>query len=281
MLVGFEFAGHHGFTFVHDLARRGYQLVTVLPSATKRLKDVGTNRTRKSDDIDAWQICKLVGQGAYVSYPLLDPVYTSLRLLATARRRLSHEQVRFKIRLQGLLDLAWPEFLRFFASLHQESPVAILERWPLPADFTAARKKQVHELIRAASRYHVKPERIEALREAARHTVALSTASQVRRLEIQDRLARWALIREQLTTTDRRIAELVEQCAPARALATVPEIRPVCAATIIAELGTPMDFESPRQVLALVGIGPLGQVERHVGPLRQAPVEARPPRPPP
>lgn len=101
VLVGIEFAGHHGFTFAHDLARRGYQIVTVLPSATKCLKDVGTNRTRKSDDIDAWQICKLVGQGAYVSYPLLDPIYTSLRLLITARRRLSREEVRFKNRLQG------------------------------------------------------------------------------------------------------------------------------------------------------------------------------------
>jgi transposase len=34
----------------------------------------------------------------------------------------------------------------------------------------------------------------------------------------------------------------------------VPELGPVCAATIIAELGTPMDFESPRQVLALAGL---------------------------
>ena len=254
MLVGVEFAGHHGFTFAHDLARRGYQIVTVLPSTTKRLKDVGTNRTRKSDDIDAWQICKLVGQGAYVSYPLLDPIYTSLRLLTTGRRRLSQEQVRFKNRLQGLLDLAWPEFLRSFANLEQETPVAILERWPLPADFAAARKSQVHELIRTVSRNHVKPERIEALREAARHSVALATASEVRRSEILNLLARWSLVRRQLAATDARLAELVEQCEPARMLATVPEVGCVCAATIISEIGTPMEFQSPRQVLALAGM---------------------------
>lgn len=68
-LVGIEFAGHHGFTFARDLARRGYRIVTVLPSATKRLKDVGTNRTRKSDDIDAWQICKLVRISREVGHP--------------------------------------------------------------------------------------------------------------------------------------------------------------------------------------------------------------------
>ena len=253
-LVGIEFAGHHGFTFAHDLARRGYRIVTVLPSATKRLKGVGTNRTRKSDDIDAWQICKLVGQGVYVSYPLLDPVYTSLRLLTTARRRLSHEEVRFKNRLQGLLDLAWPEFLRFFADLEQRTPVAILQRWPLPQDFAAAPEAEVRALIRIVSRNHVKDDRIDALLASARATVALATASDVRRQEIVELLERWALARRQKEATDARIAAMVADCPPARALATVPEVGPVCAATIVAELGTPEDFESPRQVLALAGM---------------------------
>lgn len=254
MLVGLEFAGHYGFTFAHDLARRGYRIVTVLPSATKRLKDVGTNRTRKSDDTDAWQICKLVGQGVFVSFPLLDPIYTSLRLLTTARRRLSHEEVRFKNRLQGLLDLAWPEFLRFFADLEQRTPVAILERWPLPQDFVGAPETEVRGLIRDVSRNHVKDGRIDALLDSARASVALGTASEVRRQEIVDLLERWALVRRQKAATDARIAGLVADCAPARALATVPEVGPVCAATIVSELGTPADFESPRQVLALAGM---------------------------
>ena len=254
MLVGLEFAGHHGFTFAHDLARRGHPLVTVLPSATKRLKDVGTNRTRKSDDTDAWQICKLVGQGAFVTYPLLDPVYTSLRLLTTARRRLSQEEVRFKNRPQGLLDLAWPEFLRAFANLEQRTPVAILQRWPLPADFAAAPEAEVRDLIRTVSHNHVKADRIDALLAAARGTVALTTAGDVRRHEITDLLARWALAREQKAATDARIAALVAECPPARALATVPEVGPVAAATIVSELGTPDDFVSPRQVLALAGL---------------------------
>jgi len=110
--------------------------------------------------------------------------------------------VRFKNRLQGLLDLAWPEFLR----------------------------------------------------HSARTTVALATAADVRRQEIVDLLARWALLRAQMERTDEEIAALVVQCPPAQALATVPEVGPVCAATIVAELGTPMEFESPRRVLALAGM---------------------------
>ncbi len=40
MLVGLEFAGHHGFTFARYLADRGYPLVSVLPVHTKRSKEL-------------------------------------------------------------------------------------------------------------------------------------------------------------------------------------------------------------------------------------------------
>ena len=44
--IGLEFAGHHGFTFAHDLARRGYQIVNVLPAVTKRTKEIDPVRLR-------------------------------------------------------------------------------------------------------------------------------------------------------------------------------------------------------------------------------------------
>lgn len=185
---------------------------------------------------------------------MLDPVYSSLRLLTTARRRLKEEEVRFKNRLQGLLDLAWPELLRHFSNLEQDTPIALLTRWPLPGDFTAARKKAIYDLLREVSRNHMKPEKIEAIRASARTSVALTTASDERRREIQDILARLSLVREQLKATDARIAAAVSACPPAAALSTVPEVGAVCAATIISEMGTPLDFQSPRQVLALAGM---------------------------
>lgn len=84
--------------------------------------------------------------------------------------------------------------------------------------------------------------------------MALTTAADVRRQEILDLLTRWDLTRRQLAETDARIAALVEECPPAKALATVPEVGAICAATIVSEMGTPYDFQSPRQVLALAGM---------------------------
>ncbi len=259
MLVGLEFAGHHGFTFARFLAAQGYPVVNVLPAHTNRSKELEDNSPLKTDAKDAAQIARLVSQGIFVRFPFLTTPYVELRLLSVQRHRLTVEATRFKNRLQGVLDLAWPEFLSHFSSLHKRTPLAILERWPLPAEFAAAAPQTVGRHIKAASRGHISRERVSALRQSARDTIALTQATPERRMEITQLLARWALVREQLVQVEARIVGLVAQCPEARVLLSVPEISSACAATIVAELGTPADFQHPRQVLKLAGMNLVGR----------------------
>jgi transposase len=259
MLVGLEFAGHHGFTFARFLAEHGYPVVNVLPVHTSRSKELEDNSPLKTDAKDAAQIAGLVGMGIFVRFPFLTTPYVELRLLTVQRHRLTVEATRYKNRLQSLLDLAWPEFLGQFSSLNKRTPLAILERWPLPAELLAAAPQTVRRHIRTASRGHVSTARIAALIQSARETVALTQALPERRLEITQLLARWALLREHLALIEGRLAALVEQCPEARVLCTVPEVSAVCAATIVAELGTPADYQHPRQVLKLAGMNLTGR----------------------
>jgi transposase len=254
ILVGLEFAGHHGFTFAHFLAQRGYGVVNVLAAHTKASKEIEDNNPRKDDAKDAAQVCKLVGDGIFVRFPFLEHPYLELRLLTVHRHRLTVEATRFKNRLLGLLDLAWPEFMRQFANLHKATPRAILERWPLPQDLLAAPLRTVRKEIHVASRGHISRDHIDELLASARTSIALTQAAPERRLEIQSLLTRWALVRKQLVVLERRITALVEQCPEAKILTTVPEVSAVCAATIVAELGTPQDYEHYRQVLKLAGM---------------------------
>jgi transposase len=254
MLIGLEFAGHHGFTFARYLAGRGYHVVNVLPAHTKRAKELEDNSPLKSDPKDAATVCGLLGHGIFVRFPFLQRPYLELRLLTTHRQRLTVEATRFKNRLQSLLDLAWPEFVAQFSALEKATPLAVLDRWPLPVDILAASARTVRTHIHAASRGHVGPERVKALLTSARETLALPDAAEERRLEIHNLLARWALVREQLADLDERITALVAICPEAKILLTVPEVSAVCAATIVAELGTPSDFDHPRQMLKLAGM---------------------------
>src|SRR5690606_18535097 len=65
-IVGIEFAGTYGFTFAHDLARQGFEVVTVLPAHSKRWKEVVHNQRLKTDAKDAMVITDLVAQGNFV-----------------------------------------------------------------------------------------------------------------------------------------------------------------------------------------------------------------------
>ena len=254
MLIGLEFAGHHGFTFARYLAGRGYHVVNVLPAHTKRAKELEDNSPLKSDPKDAATVCGLLAHGIFVRFPFLERPYLELRLLTTHRQRLTVEATRFKNRLQSLLDLAWPEFVAQFSTLEKATPFAILERWPLPCDILAAARPTVRKHIHTASRGHIGPDRVKALLTSARETIALPDAAEERRLEIRNLLARWTLVREQLGDLDARITALVAICPEAKVLLSVPEVSAVCAGTIVSELGTPADFDHPRQVLKLAGM---------------------------
>lgn len=254
MLVGVEFAGHHGQTFAADLARRGYPLVSVLPAVTKKHKEDQDNSPLKNDEKDAGVICKLIGEGKFVTLTLLETPFAEMRVLAMHRHRLSVEGVRFKNRIKGALDVAWPEFAGAFATLDAPTPLEILRRWPLPSDLVAAPAEEVSRVIRTVSRGHYRAEKVEALIAGAESSVALTLASDERRREIQGLLERWALLRAQMAEVDARIEALVADYPPARALTTIPELGPVGAATILSELGALDDYVHPRQVLKLAGM---------------------------
>ncbi len=254
MLIGLEFAGHHGFTFAHFLASRGYPIMNVLPAHTKRTKELEDNSPLKADAKDAGVICRLVGDGTFVRFPFLETPYAELRVLVSYRHRLAVEATRFKNRLQGLLDLAWPEFVAQFSTLAKHTPIGLLERWPLPQDLLAAHKATVRAYARKISKGKFVTERFERLYTSAQQTIALPQATTERRMEIQGTLARWRLVRKQMLEAEARISELMARLPSAQALLTVPEVSAVCAATILAELGTPGDYAHPRQVLKLAGM---------------------------
>lgn len=254
MLVGLMFAGHHGFTLMQYLRDRGYAVVAVLPSVTKRLKEVEDNSPRKDDANDAAQVCKLLGAGLFVGVARLSEAVAEMRVLATERHRLGVEGTRPKNRLHGCLDQAWPEFAAHFATLVSPPPLALLRRWPLPGDAAAARPPAVQALVKAVSRSHIARERLAQLLGTARNTVGLRAAAAARRGELTRLLARLDLVRAQAADLEARLAALVAAHPAARALATLPEVSAVCAATLVAELGTPETYAAPRQVLKLVGM---------------------------
>ncbi|MGH7655474.1 MAG: IS110 family transposase [Gemmatimonadaceae bacterium] len=254
MLVAIEFAGHYGYTFAEFLRQAGCVIVTMPSVVTKRLREVEDNSPRKDDAKDAAQICKLVRAGLFVNYATLTPLVAQLRVLATERHRLAVEETRMRIRLQAILDLAWPEFMTHFPHVGARTPRALLRRWPTATDVAAASPRAVVTLMKRVSQNHFKPDRAKAFVAAAETSVAIHRDVPARRAEIHRLLDRWDLLLTQMETIEAELSVLVAQHPGATALTTIPEVGVVCAATLVAEVGTPEGFASPRQVLKLAGM---------------------------
>jgi hypothetical protein len=178
----------------------------------------------------------------------------SLRVLAMERHRLMVEQIRLANRLQAALDLAWPEFQSKFPRLYQKTPRAVLTQWPLAADGAAAPFRALSRTMREASQGHHTADDARALQAAASTSIALMQGLEARRNDIRRMLTRFELVLAQVEVVEAEIEAHVAQHPGARALTTVPQVGPHCAAVLIAELGTPEGFVDPRQVLKLAGM---------------------------
>jgi transposase len=152
-----------------------------------------------------------------------------------------------------------------FATLAAPTPLAVLRRWPVPADLVAAPVKTVRAVLQKASRNHYGDDKLQELLESARSSVALTSAGAERSRELVHLLKRWALVRSQLAEVDAEIERQVLEYPPARALTTIPQLGPVSAATILSELGALDDYVHPRQVLKLAG---MNLVEKSSGQLQ-------------
>ncbi len=234
-------------------------MVTVLSALTKRLKEMEDNSPRKDDAKDASLICRLVSDGLFVSYALLEPRAIALRALTTERQRLAVEETRLKNRLLSVLDVVWPEFTATFTDVKYCTPIALLRHWSTPAELDAERPMRVRALIRKVSHNHFAPDRINAFLTAAALTIGVVDDRGARRQEIRRLLARWTIVRLHIGAVEAQLTELAQEITAVAALTTVPGVSVVCASTLVAELGTPASYVSPRQVLKLAGMNLAGK----------------------
>lgn len=254
ILVGIEFAGSYGFTFAHYLHQRGFQIVTVLPSDTKRWKEVTHHQALKTDSKDALGITDLTAQGHFVSFAFLEPVYAELRFLVSTRERFSLQRRATITRLKSTLELVFPEFERIFPQIQKPTAVAVLEAFPGPAALLAAPRRKVLALLRKASRNHLGEDTCTALLDAAQATLGLPMAQGAPAREVPLLVEQLRLVEAHLKVIEREMAAVLTRVPEGEFLLTIPGVQAVTAATFIGSVGNVQAYESSRQILRLAGL---------------------------
>jgi len=253
-LVGIEFAGNYGFTFAHYLDQRGYQVVNILGSSSKRWKEVVHIQRLKTDPKDAVTITDLTSQGHFVGFPFLQPIYADLRYLASHRRRLTVLRSASIARLKGILQVTWPEFERQFKHFNKKTPLALLDAYPSPGSLLGAPRAAVLRLMKRESRNHLGIEAYELLRRGAEGTIGLPGAEAVLKDLVPLELDLLRSYERQLADVEARMAEHVARTPEAEALLSIPKMGPITAAVFLGSISDPQAYDSSRQILRVAGL---------------------------
>lgn len=258
-LVGLEATGHYWKNLVATLLAWGFGVVLLNPLRTRRFAESDLQRT-KTDKIDAQTIARMLREKRPKPSRLPAEATDELRELVRLRDRLMQDLGDRVRQLHRAVDLGFPEFTQHVADLSSHRATALLAEYPTAKAFAAARPGAIANL-KTDGRHCVGRELAEELIASAKRSVGAHHGHPYV-LQVQYFCEDIASFRGRLQALDKRIDGAVVEHDLATLLTSIDGIGPNTAARVIAVIGDPAEFDSPKALAAFVGVAPS---HRHSG----------------
>lgn len=246
---------------VDALLEGGFTVVPIHPNVVKATRPRYRSHGGKSDASDAYLLADLLRTDGHRFQPLApqgDDI-RALRALVRGRDDLVATRVQLANQLRCLLQSYWPGATEIFADIDSPIGLAFIQRYPTPesasrlgpkrmaafcAQHAYSGRRSADELL---ARLHQAPAVVVGkLEMTAKGELALSLARTLARLVAQIRLLT-SRIEHHLSTLD-----------DGRLLMSFPRAGQICAAQILAELGSVRErFDSDEQLAAEAGVAPV------------------------
>jgi transposase len=244
-LVAMEATGHYWKNLFAALVAHGFSVALLNPLRTRRFAGEELQRTQ-TDAIDALGIARFAAQKRPAVTRLPDPATEELRELVRYRDRLVQDFGDRVRQLHRLVDLGFPEFLRYVRDLGSELATAVLRDYPTAAAFRGVSLRHLASL-RYDGRHKVGDELATALLDAAPRSVGRHHG-EAYRIQVRDACEDLDLLRRRLRSLERDIARLLDHHEVGTLLTTIEGIGPQTAARLVATFG---DFSGVRSGAAL------------------------------
>jgi transposase len=245
---------------VDALLEAGFPVVPIHPNVLKasraRYRSAG-----KSDPGDAYMLADLLrtdGHRFRALQPQSDEI-RALRALVRARDDLVAERVALANQLRSLLESFWPGAAEIFADIDSPIALAFVSRYPTPESAARLGEKRLASFL-AQHGYCGR-------RSAAALLERLKSAAQGRTGELEAE-AKGELVRALASVLERLVTELaklsariehtVASLADGQIIMSFPRSGRICAAQILAELGSVRErFPTEAQLAAEAGVAPV------------------------
>jgi transposase len=246
---------------VDTLLEAGFSVVPIHPNAVKATRPRYRSHGAKSDASDACLLADLLRTDGHRFKPLApqSDEIRALRALVRGRDDLVATRVQLANQLRSLLESFWPGAAEIFAAVDSPIALAFIERYPTPE--TASRLGPKRIAAFCAQHAYCGRRSPEDLLARLQHAPA-SVCGELE-LEAKGELAR-SLARilrrlvEQIRLLSSRIEHQVASLEDGRILMSFPRAGRICAAQLLAELGSVRErFGSDEQLAAEAGVAPV------------------------
>jgi transposase len=252
-LVVMEATGHYWKNLFAVLVAAEHPVALLNPLRSRRFQEQDLPRTR-TDAIDAQGLARFAREKRPAPTRLGAAATEELKELVRHRDRLKQDFDDRVRQLHRLVDLGFPEFTRYVRALDSQLASAILADHPTAQALAAAAPHRLARL-RYDGRHKVGPELARQLVAAAKRSVGQHHGPAYR-IQVQDICQDLDLWRRRLKAREGDIERLLEDHEVGRLLTTIDGIGPLSAARIVAEVGDPARFATPKALAAYVGVVP-------------------------
>jgi transposase len=246
---------------VDTLVEAGFTVVPIHPNVVKATRPRYRSHGAKSDAGDAYLLADLLRTDGHRFKPLApqSDEIRALRALVRGRDDLVATRVQLANQLRSLLESFWPGAAEVFAEVDSPIALAFIERYPTPECATRLGPRRLAAFCaQHAYSGRRRPEELLArLRQAA--PAACGELEAEAKGELVRCLAR-TLVRlvEQIRLLSSRIEHQVACLDDGRLVMSFPRAGKICAAQILAELGSVRErFDSDARLAAEAGVAPV------------------------
>jgi transposase len=261
VVLGCEPTGHRWKTLAERAGARGVPMVCVNPMLVHRGREEEDFTRDKSDFKDATVIAKKVTELRCYRPYVPEAQWALLRQRGARRAEKVVAAGAARQRLRDLLECAWPAVLAAAAKpLDSATWLAAMTVTCDPAVIVAMGFDAFAEAVRVQLRADGGQRRDLRILRAVYQAALAPGGVEGQRAALCERagdvLRDWRTARAEIAEVEARMVAVLDTLDLTRLVTTVPGLSAVGAAAILAELGDPARFDSPRQWVKHAGLCP-------------------------
>lgn len=250
--VGLEATGHYSLNLVNFLIENGYSPVIFNPLQINLFRKAQTLRKTKTDKADAKLIALMLS--SCDAKPHLDLSYhvVELKSLTRYRSRLKEQLARFKISLNRIVDIIFPELEDCVYSINQKSTMALLYEFPSKELIANAHITRLTNVLKDNSRGKYSKDKALEIRNLAINSIG--TSSDANSFELVQTIDMINFYSSKMDELDAKIKDIMDELESP--ILSIPGISYNLGSIILAEIVDINRFDTPAQLQAFSGLDP-------------------------